>query len=386
MSRGNELYSLGRYQDAIREFTKDLQEDPEDARAMASLANCYSWIDKQELALRTAKNALDLDPNDEYVHITAGYAYQNLGHLKPAENHFRLALNLAPDDSDYHICLGRFLTQVRKFKEAEVHLQEALHLSPDDPDCLQALSELYSETGQVQKALDLATKALNIDPDESDSHLALGISHLNAGNIPAAQAAIGQALRIKPNNHRAEQALRDAIRANFPIYRTLISHSRWIRSKGRSFQTGLWIASYFLLNVLGRNFLRDPVLKPFGFVLITIWVVGLTYFTVTPIIANIALMRHPLGKYALRRPQQVASAIAFAFIGLWLSLSLFNLIRSEIVAAGITASFGFLFTVFASIFYNSREEDPNVPIFVGCMTAFGALICLITTITFFHSP
>lgn len=386
MSRGNELYSLGRYQDAILEYTKDLQNDPEDARTMASLANCYIWIDKLEIALRTAKNALDLDPNDEYVHITAGYAYQNLGHLKPAENHFRLALELAPDDSDTHICLGRFLTQARKFKEAEMHLLEALRLSPEDPDCLQALSELYSETGQSQKALELATKALKIDPDESDSHLALGISQLNSGNIPAAQAAIAEALRIKPNNQRAEQALRDAIRANFPIYRALISHSRWIRSKGRSFQTGLWIASYFLLNILGRNLLRDPVLKPFGFVLITIWVAGLTYFTVTPIIANIALMRHPLGKFALRKPQQIASTIAFSFVGLWISLSLFNLVRSELVAAGITASFGFMFTVFSSIFYNSREQDPKVPIFVGSMTAIGTLICLITTISYFHSP
>lgn len=375
MYRASELYNLGRYQDALQEYTKQLQSDPDDVAAVTMIANCNTALGNHAEALRMAKTAVAMDPTYDFVHRTAGVAHQNLGHKKEAEVHYREAVRLNPENYRNHTYLGSYLTQVSKCDEAIRHLEEARRLEPNEPEPLRDLSLAYSEKGDFEKSLQLAIEALKLDPDESDSHLAIGLSQLAKGDNVSAEKHISEALRIKPHNPGAENALREAIRCKLPIYRSLMKQSRWIRSKGRFFQTAVWFGGYLLIRGVGRVLMEDPSTRTLGIAMVAAWTLMVVYSTVTPVIANIALLRHPLGRFALKKPQRIASFIVLGFVGFWISLALVALATRGTEPAAIVTIFGLLFTVGASIIYSAREDNADVHTISGIACGFGAILC-----------
>jgi len=64
------LTSEGRYTEAIAEYQKAVEEDPEDVEARLFLAAVYCKMDQYELAARTFTEALELDlPAEKWCHI-----------------------------------------------------------------------------------------------------------------------------------------------------------------------------------------------------------------------------------------------------------------------------------------------------------------------------
>jgi Tfp pilus assembly protein PilF len=377
MSKGYYFFHLERYEDALVEYQKELARDPQDGEIVASIANCYLRLDQPGVALKTVRDALDLEPNNSYVHIIAGICFLSNGHASAGEKHFKEAIRLDPESDQGHYVLGHYYSNNGQYKKAKPYLVEALRLDPDSETNMQALSELYSKMGDREKAQELALKALKTNPDASDAHLTMGLTQLYQGNIAEAETSIIEALRLKPNNERAEEALRDAIRSQWPIYRMLMGHSLWFSNQGKVIQWGLWIFGFVVVRGMSREMMKNPELRVIGIILAVIWGLTILYITSTKVLANVILLRHPIGKYALRKPQKLATTF---ILGLLTSSVLFAIILSLIKGNpqhGLAmVGLGAVLVILTSVVYNYQEDDKNLSISVGVTSGIGFLALL----------
>src|SRR4051794_35342571 len=104
--RADHLTDLGRHAEAERILREVLTEDPQDARAWATLARCYLKQDNGERCRWAAGRALALDPASEWAHRILAFGASRSGHHDEAVRHAREAARLAPDSADSFICLA----------------------------------------------------------------------------------------------------------------------------------------------------------------------------------------------------------------------------------------------------------------------------------------
>ncbi|MBI2189001.1 MAG: tetratricopeptide repeat protein [Acidobacteria bacterium] len=101
-------------------------------------------------AIAEFRRALDLDPNDAPGHWHLGAALAELGVPAEATTHLLRAVELDPRNGQAHGDLGFMLAAQGKFEEAEDHLQQALALDPGSEDVRRTLDALRERRRQTR--------------------------------------------------------------------------------------------------------------------------------------------------------------------------------------------------------------------------------------------
>ncbi|XP_076364346.1 uncharacterized protein LOC143253820 isoform X2 [Tachypleus tridentatus] len=98
--RGNEMASLGRYQEAIQLFTKAIKLDHRDYRFFGNRSYCYDRLGDYKKALSDAEEAISLSPQWPKGYFRKGRALSGLKKYIEAEEVFEKVLKLDKDCSD----------------------------------------------------------------------------------------------------------------------------------------------------------------------------------------------------------------------------------------------------------------------------------------------
>src|SRR2546421_94198 len=153
-SRGIELADRGWLDEAIKEFKKAIELDPESAHAHDNLATVYSEKKLYREALKEYLTALQLEPES-------------------ATAHYNLACFLATHGSDMAVEEYKEAIELDPFyQEAERCYAKARELSPDDVLLNYNVAALYSLWDRHPEALEALKKALEKDPQKVRSWIA----------------------------------------------------------------------------------------------------------------------------------------------------------------------------------------------------------------------
>ncbi len=101
-SKGEDLYQDEKYSDALKQFTDDQINDPNDYNLKYNLANTYykmKQYDKAEKLFQSAAIYGDKQLQQKSFYNLGGTAYQQ-GKLQEAVEHYKKALELDPEDED----------------------------------------------------------------------------------------------------------------------------------------------------------------------------------------------------------------------------------------------------------------------------------------------
>lgn len=168
VKRGNDFLAASHYEDAIQEYTKAIELDPEFTDAYIALANVYLLrgnmrLDENQydLAESDYDEALRLNPNlpDPYGNLGISYYNRARGHfeggqLVAAEADYKRALQLNPGLPDPYSDLGHhYYNQATRHLddeqliEAEADYKKALQLNPNLPDPYLILARAYYNRG-----------------------------------------------------------------------------------------------------------------------------------------------------------------------------------------------------------------------------------------------
>ena len=123
------LWTQSQYEEAEQEFQAELSNVPNNAQALAFLADSKMKLNDREAALPLLKKAAAIDPGLEIAHIDLAALYRDSGHNAEALRELKIAAKLKPNDVNVHWRLARLYQAMGKKDEAKVEFDKTKSLT-----------------------------------------------------------------------------------------------------------------------------------------------------------------------------------------------------------------------------------------------------------------
>lgn len=124
---------LGRYEEAILDYSKVLFIYPKDAFAYNNRGFAYAMLGQQDMAVVDYTRALLVDPSYTLALLNRAYAYSDAGDYESALADAEQYREIAPDDPYVHNLLGSIYLDQEAYDEALAAYAQYIELAPDDP-------------------------------------------------------------------------------------------------------------------------------------------------------------------------------------------------------------------------------------------------------------
>lgn len=190
------LYRQGGFEDAISEWKKALELDPQDAAAISNLGAALHGAGRLDDAAREFARALELDPDNVRAHTNIGIALARSKKYDEAARHLERALELRPGDAQARSAYGGMLVETGETEKALVHLRIALELTPDSPDALNNYAGALAHAGRYQDSLPYFRKALEFEPNSAVLHFNFGRAMAASGSLKDGLAHVEKAAQL----------------------------------------------------------------------------------------------------------------------------------------------------------------------------------------------
>lgn len=222
----------GEHAEAIAEFERTLEIDPDSIRALLDLGLVRMELKQWEKADQDLTQVIRVEPQNAYAHCNRAQVRLELGRLPAALADIDRAVRLAPDWGNYHFHRGKILGALERHEEAMEALKAALGLDPSlfsevweargdiefarrqlaaaESDYTRALAEpdsrILFHRGQVRMERDNPTGALDdfdasarLEPGSSGTQVQRGRTLARLGRPAEARAAFDRAVQLGPS-------------------------------------------------------------------------------------------------------------------------------------------------------------------------------------------
>lgn len=139
LKMGFNLFMQAKTDEAVIQFQKAIQLNPNDVRAYSLLAPTLQRQGKLDEAIAIYHKAIQLDPNNSEVYAALGTTLQEQGKLDEAITLYQKAIKFAPNAAPFYFVLGLALCSHGKIDAAVMELQKAINLDPQNTTYQEAL-------------------------------------------------------------------------------------------------------------------------------------------------------------------------------------------------------------------------------------------------------
>jgi tetratricopeptide (TPR) repeat protein len=188
----------------------EIDKDSYMAHEILGLGAAFASQGRTLDAIHNFERALQINPNYAEAHNNLGNVLLQQGQIDKALSHYTEALRLNPKYAEAHYNMAVILYGQGKIAEAITHYREAIRLRPDYVDAFYNLAAALDGQGDFQGAVANYSEAIRLKPDFVEAYNNLGVTLFNHGQVQKALDAFSQALRVKPDNADARRN-RDAI-------------------------------------------------------------------------------------------------------------------------------------------------------------------------------
>jgi Tfp pilus assembly protein PilF len=203
----------GRRDDAVAHYRR-AQKGATDFAPFNSLGRVFAVEGNYDEAITQFRRALEFEPNSALIHTNLGMALSRQGRADEAREHFRRALEIDPRDARAHRELAHLLSLDQNTDEARAELEQAVELDPRDTVARGNLGSVLLEQGKIDAAIAAFEAALAIDPKSLGSRINLARALAARGRIDEAIVQYREALRLDPNNSAVHEELEKLLRGD----------------------------------------------------------------------------------------------------------------------------------------------------------------------------
>lgn len=314
--RARQLFEIDRYAEALQEYAKVVQDDPDDASAISMMALCELRLGRKKEALKTAQRAVGMQPENDMSHYVVALVYSELKNTKQAHAAIDEALRYDPEDSDYLTTKGWICAQGGDWRKAGQFAKTALESDPEHEGAQGLLAHAVTLTGDIELAREIGAKALHENPDSAEAHCANGFIFLRQGRHRDAAAHFREALRLEPDSENARDGMKIALKSVFPVYRWYVQGQMWLAGQGKAVRTIVIIAVLLIPRVLRATARANPGIAPFLYAIAIPFSLFIWFTWFGDSLLNVLLRFHPLGRYLLHRHEKVESAFFIGLLGM----------------------------------------------------------------------
>jgi Flp pilus assembly protein TadD len=190
--RGIELADRGWLDEAIREFRKAIELDPQSAHAHDNLATVFAEKRQFRDALSEYLAAIKLEPDSPTAHYNLA-CFLTTHAVEMAVDEFQESLELDPEYSDAHLNLGLAYADLGKMEDALKEMRRAIELAPDDAFARHELAVLLMDEGDYRGAILQLKDVVRLEPENYEGHLDLGICYAQKGFYEEAERSYRKA-------------------------------------------------------------------------------------------------------------------------------------------------------------------------------------------------
>jgi tetratricopeptide (TPR) repeat protein len=128
------LWGQGQYEEAAQEFQAELGNVPNNAQALAYLADANLKMSHPEAALPLIEKTIRISPGMELPHLDLGILYADAGRRDDAVRELKVAARISPNDVTVHWRLARLYHAMGKTAEADTEFQKTRSLTKATDD------------------------------------------------------------------------------------------------------------------------------------------------------------------------------------------------------------------------------------------------------------
>jgi tetratricopeptide (TPR) repeat protein len=186
---GNEFYRSGDADNAIVQYHKALEMNPDNVEAHQKLGFLFYHVKAMpQEGLTHLLKTIALDPHNVRAHYDLGLSLLHQRKIDEANGHLAEALAHMPAgglDAQYtplraHLALGEAFLLTYRLPEAKVHLTKVIELDPAHAQGLYWLAQVSAGLGELDPALLYYTQAMKLNPKVD---IAPGLHHLLAHGL-----------------------------------------------------------------------------------------------------------------------------------------------------------------------------------------------------------
>jgi tetratricopeptide (TPR) repeat protein len=193
---------------ALAMLTPAFAQGPTNSRAEAyyhfSKARLLDDQGQANQAIDEYKKALELDPNNSLIYSEMAQSYLRSNRLREAADTAVKAISIDPDNLEAHKLLSTIYIQaigranaqqppsVETINNAVHEFEEILRIDPTDRQSFVMLGRLYQIKGDREKAADVYKKLLGLEPGSEEGITAAGLRYCfaNLGRIVFGNAGV----------------------------------------------------------------------------------------------------------------------------------------------------------------------------------------------------
>lgn len=149
-----------KYKEAESMFARVLENDPENAAALAGMGRVRLAEKKYQEALSLLERAAGKLPDDASLQASLGEAYDKLDRPVEAANAYGAALKVEPANGNYGIEQAQALVKAKQLDKAEAVLREVAKTDSQAEFVYTELGDVLREQGKLDDALKSYMKAL----------------------------------------------------------------------------------------------------------------------------------------------------------------------------------------------------------------------------------
>jgi serine/threonine-protein kinase len=173
------------FADAIIEFKKAIELNPNFAEAHFYYAMCMALFGNHKEAIKHASIASNLDPCSLLINFNVGFVYWVLGDYEKELEYSRRLVELEPNYFGGHLFVGGSLMGLKRYEDAVPEFEIAVHQNYGSIT-LSYLGLIYGLVGEKVKATEVLEKIENLRSTQLVGNMDIGVVYIGLGEFDKA--------------------------------------------------------------------------------------------------------------------------------------------------------------------------------------------------------
>jgi tetratricopeptide (TPR) repeat protein len=163
---------LGRWDDAVADYTRAIEQDPGMARAYNNRAAAYAQERRFDAAVADFSKTIQLDSKSALAYRNRGLAYHDLGQIAPSIEDYSVAIRLDPNDFESRFERGNVYLDAADYQKAVADYDQAIALDAKRASAWLNRAEAHRRLGHAKQSLADIAEAHRLDPNQKPTELA----------------------------------------------------------------------------------------------------------------------------------------------------------------------------------------------------------------------
>jgi len=164
-------------QNEIIKLKENIEKDYRNIKSLNDLGVIYLKLGKYDQAVEQFKKALEVDPNYTMGPFLFGDIYTDAKNYQEKINDFKEVIKTNREYARAYNYLGLTYLKKKNYSAAKNSLLESIRVNPKYAKANNNLGVLYEEMGDTAKAIESYQMAQKIDPKDPDSFYNLGLAY-----------------------------------------------------------------------------------------------------------------------------------------------------------------------------------------------------------------